>query len=156
MWPLTTWYFKILASSAVLLIMLISCAVSFLKASLSGAKTVMVLAELRVPASPAFVTSAASVVVSGLWLAAVTTGSMAIPCMLPMPVAGIMPQSAPTVAAGSVIDAEGDAAWWGAAGAAAGAAVRAGLPQAAAVAARTPASTLAPSRRAGLGAGTWF
>src|SRR5215831_14461171 len=150
MWPLTTWYFKILASSAVLLIMLISCAVSFLKASLSGAKTVMVLAELRVPASPAFITSAASVVISGLWLAAVTTGSMAIPCMLPMPDAGIMPQSVPTVAAGSVIDAEGDAARWGAAGAA----VRAGLPQAAAVAARTPASTLAPSRRAGLGART--
>src|SRR5438034_4591534 len=109
----------------------------------------MVLAELRVPASPAFVISAASVVISGLWLAAVTTGSMAIPCMLPMPAAGIMPQSVPTVAAGSIIDAEGDAAWWEAAGAAAGDE----LPQAAAAVARTPASTVAASRR-GLGAHT--
>src|SRR5713226_2763180 len=114
--PLTTWYFRILASSAMLLIMLMSCAVSFLKAALSGAKTVMFLAALRVPVSPAFFTSAASVVISGLWLAAVTTGSVAIPCMLPIPAAGIIPQSVPTVAADSVIDAEGDA-WWEAAGA---------------------------------------
>jgi RNA polymerase sigma-70 factor (ECF subfamily) len=34
---------------------------------------------------------------------------MAIPCVLPIPVAGIIPQSAPTVAADSVIDSDGDA-----------------------------------------------
>src|SRR6266851_9889618 len=94
------------------LIIAISCPLSFLKASLSGAKTVMFLAELRVLVSSALLISAASVVISGLWLAAVTTGSMAIPCMLPIPAAGIIPQSVPMVAADSAMDPEGDAAAW--------------------------------------------
>src|SRR5258708_1194706 len=35
---------------------------------------------------------------------------MAIPCMLPIPAAGIIPQSFPTVAADSAMDADGEAA----------------------------------------------
>src|SRR5260370_19168560 len=128
-----------LASSAVPLIMVMSCAVSFLNAALSGANTVMFFAALRVPASPALRISAARVVISGLWLAAVTTGSVIMPCMLPIPAAGIMPQSVPTVpavAAGSVLDAEG---WADLAGEAAGAAAEVPeLPQAAAVSASAP------------------
>jgi len=61
--------------------------------------------------------------------------------MLPIPAAGIMPQSVPTVpavAAGSVMDAEG---WADLAGAAAGAAAEVPeLPQAAAVSASAPAA----------------
>jgi len=57
--------------------------------------------------------------------------------MLPIPDAGIMPQSVPTVAADSVMDSEGDAAAeWGAAGAA----EVPELPQAAAVSASAPAA----------------
>jgi len=69
---------------------------------------------------------------------------MAIACMLPIPAAGIMPQSVPTVATDSVIDAEGDAAaWWEAAGAAVVV-----LPQAAAVTASAQAITgIAVARR---------
>src|SRR5215510_7992471 len=77
---------------------------------------------------------------------------MAIPCMLPMPAAGIMAQSVPTVAADSVIDPEWDAAWWEAAGAAAGVE----LPQAVAVAARAPAIRPAANRRDGLDARARF
>ena len=55
--------------------------------------------ESSVLVSPALCTSAARVVISGLWLAAVTTGSVIMPCMLPIPAAGIMPQSVPTVPA---------------------------------------------------------
>src|SRR5207245_4085304 len=109
MWPATTWYFRILASSAVLLIMVMSCAVRFLKAALSGANTVMLLIESSVLVSPALLTSAASVVVSGLWLAAVTPGSVIMPCMLPIPGAGIMPQSVPPVPADSVLASVGAA-----------------------------------------------
>src|SRR6516165_7601912 len=39
-----------------------------------------------------------------------TTGSIAIPCMLPIPAAGIIPQSVPIVPAVSVMDSDGDAA----------------------------------------------
>jgi hypothetical protein len=57
--------------------------------------------------------------------------------MLPIPAAGIMPQSVPTVAADSVMDAEG---WADLAGAAAGGAAEVPeLPQAAAVSASAPA-----------------
>src|SRR5258708_2679741 len=102
----------------------------------------MLFAELSVPARPALLASAASVVISGLWLAAVTTGSMAIPCMLPIPAPGIIPQSVPIVAADSVMDADGDAAaWWVAAGPAAVV-----LPHAAAVTASPTA--IAPSAAA--------
>src|SRR6516162_4073566 len=108
--PVTTWYLRILASSVMPLIIAMSCAVRFLKAWLSGAKTVMLFAELRVAVRSAFMISAASVVISGLWLAAVTTGSMAIPCTLPIPAAGIIPQSVPIVPAVSAMDCDGDAA----------------------------------------------
>jgi hypothetical protein len=70
---------------------------------------VMSRAESRVAVSPAFMISAASVVISGLWLAAVTTGAMDIPCMEPIPVAGIIPQSIPIVAAVSAMECMGDA-----------------------------------------------
>jgi hypothetical protein len=50
------------------------------------------------------------VVISGLWLAAVTTGYMAIPCILPIPAAGIIPQSVPIVPAVWAMDCDGDAA----------------------------------------------
>lgn len=62
------------------------------------AKTVMLLIELSDEVSPAVFTSAASVVSSGLCEAAVTTGSVIIPCRLPMPLAGTMTQSGPKVA----------------------------------------------------------
>src|SRR6516162_9531921 len=110
MCPVTTWYLRTLASSVMPLIIAMSCAVRFLKAWLSGAKTVMLFAEFRVAVRSAFMISAASVVISGLWLAAVTTGSMAIACMLPIPAAGIIPQSVPIVPAVSAMDSDGDAA----------------------------------------------
>jgi hypothetical protein len=69
--------------------------------------------------------------------------------MLPIPAAGIMPQSVPMAADDSVIDGDGEAAWWEAAGAA-GAAAGAELPQAAAVIATTPATAPAARRPAGL------
>jgi hypothetical protein len=71
---------------------------------------VTLLAESKLAVRPALMISAASVVISGLWLAAVTTGSMAIPCMLPIPAAGIIPQSVPIVPAVSAMDSDGDAA----------------------------------------------
>src|SRR3982075_210680 len=129
--------------------MVMSCWVSLAKAWLSGAKTVMLPAVLRVPVRPAFCTSLARVVSSGLWRAAVATGSLAMPCVLPIPAAGIMPQSVPMAADDSVIDGDGEAAWWEGAGAA-GAAAGAELPQAAAVTATTPATAPAARRPAGL------
>src|SRR5258708_15553003 len=129
-WPLTTWYLRILASSAVLCIMVIAEAGSLANAVLAGAKTVMACIELRSAVSPAVLTSPAKVVSSGLCEAAVTTGSMAMPWKLPMPVAGTIPQSDPN-RADSAMGGGGAMAWWGGLAACAEEGVL--LPQAAAV-----------------------
>src|SRR5690348_15278725 len=65
------------------------------KASLLGAKTVMSLAELRVSPRPASVTAVTRVDRTGLLLAAVATGSVAIPENEPLPSAGTAAQPAP-------------------------------------------------------------
>src|SRR6266702_4629329 len=104
------WYLRILASSLLPCIMLISPAGSFLNALLAGANTVKACMVLRSPVSPAALTSAAKDVSSGLCVAAVTTGSMAMLWKLPMPVAGTIPQSAPNLAA-MAAECEG-MAWW--------------------------------------------
>src|SRR6516165_4947710 len=104
-WPLTTWYLRILASSAWLCIMVIEDAGSWLNAVLAGAKTVTACIELSPAVSPAVLMSLARVVSSGLCEAAVTTGSMLMPWKLPMPVAGTIPQSDPNRADSAM-------AWW--------------------------------------------
>ncbi len=103
--PLTTWYFRILATSAALCIMVISAAGSFLNALFAGANTVSACIELRSPPSPAIFTSEANVVSSGLCAAAVRTGSMLMAWKLPIPVLGTIPQSDPNTA-GSVMGCE--------------------------------------------------
>src|SRR5215471_21375110 len=120
-WPLTTWYLRILVSSAGLCIMVIDDAGSLLNAVLAGAKTVTACMVLRSAVSPAVLMSLARVVSSGLCEAAVATGSMLIPWKLPMPVAGTIPQSDPNRAVSAM--AWWAMAWWEglAAGAAAGA-----------------------------------
>ena len=65
------------------------------KASLLGAKTVMSLAELRVSPRPASVTAVTRVDSTGLLLAAVATGSVAMPENEPLPSAGTAAQPAP-------------------------------------------------------------
>src|SRR5258708_8362437 len=78
--------------------MVMSEAGSLAKAVLAGAKTVMACIVLRSGVSPAVLMSAASLVSSGLWEAAVTTGSMLMAWKLPMPVAGTLPHSDPNCA----------------------------------------------------------
>ena len=82
-------------SSPWLCIIVISVVGSLVNAILAGANTVMGCIVLSPAVSPAVLRSLARVVSSGLWDAAVTTGSMDMPWRLPMPVAGIMPQSDP-------------------------------------------------------------
>src|SRR6266516_3799581 len=105
MWSLTTWYLRILVSSALLCIMVIAEAGSLVNAALAGANMVMAYIVLRSAVSPAVLASAARVVSSGLWAAAVAAGSMAMAWRLPMPVAGTMPQSDPNTAVPAM-------AWW--------------------------------------------
>jgi hypothetical protein len=64
-------------------------------AALSGAKTVIDLAELSVRVSPAVCTACTSSESSGLCDAAVATGAAAIALKLLMPVAGILAQAVP-------------------------------------------------------------
>src|SRR5262249_36546032 len=138
------WYLRTLVSSALLCIMLISACGILLKALLAGANTVKECIELRSLTRPAALTLAANEVSSGLCDAAVTTGSMAMPWKLPIPVAGTMPQSGPNLA-DSVMGCEGEAmAWWGA-DAPAGADGVPLLPHPAAASARTAAP--APAAR---------
>src|SRR5438128_2649691 len=96
---------------------------------------------LRSELSPALVASAANVDSSGLCEAPVTTGSMLMPCRLPIPVAGTMPQSAPNTAGWAI--GEWDAiGWCDAEGLAAPCADEPVLePQAEAASATTPAIT---------------
>src|SRR5215472_13031715 len=82
--------------------MVISEPCSLAKAALSGAKIVMARIELSSVVSLAVAASPANVVSSGLCAAAVTAGSILMPCKLPMPDAGIMPQSDPNTAASAI------------------------------------------------------
>ena len=65
------------------------------KASLTGAKTVMSWAEFRVSTRPADLTAPTRVESSGLLLAAVATGSVAMPLKEPLPSFGTAAQPAP-------------------------------------------------------------
>ena len=65
------------------------------KASLVGAKTVMSWVVLRVSARPASPTAFTSVDRTGLFPAAVATGSIAMPANEPLPSAGTAEQPAP-------------------------------------------------------------
>src|SRR6516162_3690551 len=131
------WYLRILASSAGLCIMSISLAGSFANALLAGANTVKACMELRLPVSPAILTSAAKDVSSGLCLAAVTTGAMLMPWKLPIPVAGTIPQSDPNLGVPAMGGGCGGIGWWVAAEPAA---VELVEPQPAAASASTPAA----------------
>src|SRR5919204_3755141 len=67
----------------------------FLNASLVGANTVRAGAELSVSTRPAFLTAVTSVDRTGLFEAAVATGSCAMPEKLPLPLLGTAEQPAP-------------------------------------------------------------
>src|SRR5215831_12215836 len=123
--------------------MLISDPDSLLNALLAGANTVTARMESSSPVSPAALTSAANEVSSGLWAAAVTTGSVLMPWKLPMPAAGTIPHSGPN-AAGSAMACEGEVTGCEAAAppdAAGGGEDAAELPHAAAASMSTAAAT---------------
>ena len=73
----------------------------------AGAKTVMSLALLRVSPRPAAVTAVTSVERTGLFEAAVATGSPAMPAKLPAPVAGTAAQAAPNGASAIIVGTAG-------------------------------------------------
>src|SRR6478609_4687045 len=86
--PATTWFVRILVSVAL-------SARILANASLVGAKTVMAGAEFSVSTRPAALTAVTSVESTGLLLAAVATGSVAMPLNEPLPSFGTAVQAAP-------------------------------------------------------------
>src|SRR6478736_1812068 len=84
--PATTWFVRILFSVA---------AGILANASFVGAKTVMAGAEFSVSTRPAALTAVTSVESTGLLLAAVATGSVAMPLNEPLPSFGTAVQAAP-------------------------------------------------------------
>src|SRR5215831_16182445 len=78
--------------------MVIADPCSILNAVSDGANTVSACIECRSPVKPAVLMSVARVASSGLCDAAVTTLSIDMACRLPMPEAGIIPQSEPNAA----------------------------------------------------------
>src|SRR5689334_15611718 len=95
--PATTWLVSTLVSRPFgSFIAAFSVALgSAAKAELVGAKTVMSLALLRVLTRPAALTAPTSWLSTGLLLAAVATGSVAIPENEPLPSFGTAAQPAP-------------------------------------------------------------
>src|SRR6478609_1790455 len=94
--PATTWFVRILVSVALSARTLFRVSAGILaNASLVGAKTVMAGAEFSVSTRPAALTAVTSVESTGLLLAAVATGSVAIPLNEPLPSFGTAEQATP-------------------------------------------------------------
>src|SRR6476646_916942 len=94
--PATTWFVRILVSVALSARTLFRVSAGILaNASLVGAKTVMAGAEFSVSTRPAALTAVTSVESTGLLLAAVATGSVAMPLNEPLPSFGTAVQAVP-------------------------------------------------------------
>src|SRR6478736_6304913 len=94
--PATTWFVRILVSVALSARTLLRVSAGILaNASFVGAKTVMAGAEFSVSTRPAALTAVTSVESTGLLLAAVATGSVAMPLNEPLPSFGTAVQAAP-------------------------------------------------------------
>src|SRR5581483_713382 len=98
----TTWWVSSLVRAGLSARILFNVADGiFANAPLYGANTVMFWALLRVSTRPACFTALTSVDSTGLWLAAVATGSVAMPWKLPGPLAGTALHAEPNCAAGA-------------------------------------------------------
>src|SRR3954452_4785377 len=102
--PPTTWWLRILVSVALSASTPSRVFLSILaNASSVGANTVIASAEFRVSPRPATPTAETRVFSSGLLLAAVATGSVAMPLNEPLPSDGISLQPGPKVSAAALM-----------------------------------------------------